>query len=366
MHKLTVIIPWLMCASASADDCESIISLSRIVSETTYDKDAVEQNANYFCHAYSQGTSISNDSNFGASYKFLAASFGSSNVTVTEVASKYCSASDNYSKSRDAYKQYVQIIAPGAYEAYKQCTTIKKDMQFNVDSVLPAQFSMSVGFVSSDSSVKNASVSYSASTGVSCHWNNTPGVEKIIPTGSTSYIECNRTDQTQKAYVKIIRTDSATIQPLTLNWQAYDKNGYPLDTLKEFGSRLKALEMDMINLQKGSVVGFMSDNCPTGWTPVVNAQGRFLRGIDSSGSNNIDPSGKRTPGSIQEDMLKKHTHNYKSGFHDGQSNSGTGADPNKKDSTLIETDEGKSKDGDLGPETRPKNMAVLFCTKSNL
>jgi hypothetical protein len=356
---LTLIIP----SYANADDCESIIGLSKITNITVQDQNSIEQNAKYFCNEYSKGTSTSNNSKFGASYSVLSASFGSANATVTQVASRYCSAESNYSESQNAYKQYIESIAPGAYDAYKQCTEAKKNMTYNVDSILPSEFSMSVGFASPGSNDKTASIAYSASNGVSCKWNNSENKSIVIPTGSTAILECSRNEQNKKAFVKIVRTDSTEPPPLTLSWQAYDNQGNPINALTTIDDRLKNLEMELTRLQQNSVVGFMSDTCPDGWIPVINAQGRFLRGIDSSGSTKTDPAGIRIPGSIQEDMIAKHTHTYQSGFHPGESNNGTGADPNKKNAVLTNTDEGKSKDGELGPETRPKNMAVLFCTK---
>lgn len=359
LAMLTLIIP----AYANADTCESIIGLSKITHITVRDQNSIEQNADYFCKEYSKGTSVSNNSKFGASYSVLSASFGSSNATVIQVASRYCSAESNYSESQDAYKQYIESIAPGAYDAYKQCTEAKNNMTYNVDSILPSEFSMSVGFASPGSHDKSASIAYSASNGVSCKWNDSETKSIVIPTGSTAILECSRNEQSKKAFVKIVRTDSTVPPPLTLSWQAYDNQDNPIDALTTIDDRLKNLEMELTRLQQNSVVGFMSDTCPSGWIPVLNAQGRFLRGIDSSGSTKIDPAGISIPGSIQEDMIAKHTHTYQSGFHSGESNNGTGADPNKKNAVLTSTDEGKSKDGELGPETRPKNMAVLFCTK---
>ncbi|HBL7009234.1 TPA: hypothetical protein LSH92_004474 [Citrobacter koseri] len=363
MRKIFIILPLMSCTYANADDCESIVALSRVVQTTTQDKGTVEDNASYFCSEYSKGISTSNDTKFGAAFKFLSASFGNSNATVTDVASKYCSAGKGFKERNDAYRQYIESIAPGAYESYQQCIKMKNDTKFNVDSVLPKEFSMSIGFASSDLHNQNASLVYSTSDGVTCAWNDSKTKSTVVPSGATTFLECKRSNQTQKSYVKVIRTDTATYLPLTLNWQAYNDQGLPVDTLSAFDGRLKKIEIEISQQQKDSVIGFMSSNCPSGWIPVPNAQGRFLRGIDSSGTTIIDPAGKRVPGSIQEDMIAKHTHTYQSGFHTGQSNNGTGADPNKKNPQLVNTDEGKTQDGELGPETRPKNMAVLFCTK---
>ena len=103
---LTLIIP----AYANADTCESIIGLSKITHITVRDQNSIEQNADYFCKEYSKGTSVSNNSKFGASYSVLSASFGSSNATVIQVASRYCSAESNYSESQDACHQNFQCL----------------------------------------------------------------------------------------------------------------------------------------------------------------------------------------------------------------------------------------------------------------
>jgi hypothetical protein len=176
--------------------------------------------------------------------------------------------------------------------------------------------------------------------------------------------ECKRGDPSHKSFVSIVRTDAGRDAPLTLPWQAYDTQGNPIDALAALQERLRSLEISVAQSEENSVVGFKSDECPKGWSEVPEARGRFLRGIDTSGSTAIDPDGRRQPGAIQNDLIGKHTHAYYSGFHNGQSNSGTGYDPNKKDAVLTRTDEGNLITGEpLGSETRPKNVAVLFCTR---
>lgn len=209
-----------------------------------------------------------------------------------------------------------------------------KDINFRIASVLPSQFSLTAGFVSPTGNT-TASILYSASNDVSCQWNGTNSKSITIQTGSTAILDCKRINQNQKSYVNVIRTDNGNTRPLTLNWESYDKDGNPVDSIDVLQKRISLLEDEIAISQKMSVVAFMSESCPNGWYPVNNAQGRFLRGIDLSGSLTIDPDGRRQPASIQNDMIKKHTHAYKSGFHDGQSNSGTGADPNRKNYELT-------------------------------
>jgi hypothetical protein len=113
----------------------------------------------------------------------------------------------------------------------------------------------------------------------------------------------------------------------------------------------------------GTIVAFNARQCPTGWEVFVPAEGRFLRGIDPAGDN-------RSPGSIQADAFQGHIHNI---------SSITSKDHGSKDQTphgyasgayglLVNQTTGVSSDGSFGParianETRPKNVAVLFCEK---
>lgn len=106
----------------------------------------------------------------------------------------------------------------------------------------------------------------------------------------------------------------------------------------------------------GAVIPFNLSSCPPGWSEYILARGRFIRGIDSTGA--IDPDGIRSLESIQEDMFKSHSHgvyrNISGGqrrdvfqFHDEYMGNG---------STVGTTATG-------GAETRPKNVALLYCVK---
>ena len=53
----------------------------------------------------------------------------------------------------------------------------------------------------------------------------------------------------------------------------------------------------------GAVIAFNLPACPAGWSEYTPAYGRFIRGIDKSGSK-IDPDGQRKPESYQEDAIR--------------------------------------------------------------
>jgi len=135
--------------------------------------------------------------------------------------------------------------------------------------------------------------------------------------------------------------------------------------LNELNNKVKLLK-SQINTFNNSVLGFISDKCPTGWKTYEPAFGRFLRGTDLSNTS-IDPDGIRvssinTP-NLQNDLFKKHNHK---GSYSILYPSGVGSQAH---ANLMVRGGKDSQEFKLisngGSETRPKNVAVLFCIKIN-
>jgi hypothetical protein len=115
----------------------------------------------------------------------------------------------------------------------------------------------------------------------------------------------------------------------------------------------------------GAVVSFnRASGCSDGWNEFKPAYGRFIRGIDKTGS--IDPDGLRSPSSIQDDMIKTHSH---------QANMEVGAEPPGGGAQASEAAGAHGRTGTMyksngllqptgGVETRPKNIALLYCEKA--
>lgn len=109
----------------------------------------------------------------------------------------------------------------------------------------------------------------------------------------------------------------------------------------------------------GAVLSFNLEECPgPDWKEFKLGYGRFVRGIDRSGDN-IDPSGPRTPGSLQSDEMKSHTHTTTIMV----------ADPNVDgvDSTTRRSGDHHNQKRPTehagGIESRPKNVALLYCER---
>jgi hypothetical protein len=244
MQKWTVVIPLLAFAfPCRADECASIIALSRIQNTVVASQSEVESNAANFFDIYSHNRSSSNSSSFGASYDFLAATFASGSASVDEVASKYCSASNKYAASANAYHSYIESIAPGAYDAYEKCIAIKQNMSFDVDegSVLPDQFAMSVSFTQPGN--VSANLQASPSSDVTCSWNGRPAPRGQLPTisirsPSTAALECDRTNVSKRSFVKIVRTNGDEF--ITIPWQEYTPEGVPVSLVDSLRREVSA------------------------------------------------------------------------------------------------------------------------------
>lgn len=124
-----------------------------------------------------------------------------------------------------------------------------------------------------------------------------------------------------------------------------------------------------MGVPSGAVWAFDLAACPAGWSEYTAARGRFLRGIDNGAGN--DPGGTRAPGNVQADALQGHKHNMDEA---GSSNitwvSSGGNGHYTAGTTLkgvgigIPVNDGTNGVPRTANETRPKNVAVLFCRKS--
>lgn len=116
-----------------------------------------------------------------------------------------------------------------------------------------------------------------------------------------------------------------------------------------------------------AVISFAAKECPNGWQEYTPAYGRFIRGIDKH--RNTDPDGLRVPGSEQGDALQNHRHKHGSsewpngGMYNTVRSQFAGGNENHKTGDFgIKEPVGENVR--IADETRPKNIALLFCIKS--
>jgi len=120
------------------------------------------------------------------------------------------------------------------------------------------------------------------------------------------------------------------------------------------------------SIPAGAIMAFDLIACPSGWSEYTQARGRFLRGIDNGAGN--DPSGTRAPGTIQQDAFQGHKH-FSRGTLTYVGDSGAGVDdgpgwPRNQYANSAGTYDAGYGAPRISTETRPKNVAVLFCRKN--
>ena len=119
----------------------------------------------------------------------------------------------------------------------------------------------------------------------------------------------------------------------------------------------------VISIPSDAVVAFNANECPNRWREYTPAYGRFIRGVDKS-ERPVDPDGRRVVGHYQEDAIQKHHHSRR--YHQANT-TGSRPHPNFEyqddngNATLTTTD---IVDARVGEETRPKNVALLYCEKT--
>ena len=244
MKTIFVFVATLASAYACAEDCSRIIEFSKVIHDDTLSQSSVQANANAFCNEYSKNTASNSSSNFGGSYATWAVSLGMSGADSASMASRYCSAANSGQANSDAYRSYVQTIAPGAFEAYEQCKRFSdQDITFDLSpkALLPKEFVIVAHFISSSGGVTSTDLSYASSGDVNCSWDGGRGPVKRLPTGNQTTLKCRREDASVSSFVSISRSNGPG-GPMTLGWGPYDKNGFRLDLLATIQNQITTLQ----------------------------------------------------------------------------------------------------------------------------
>ena len=137
----------------------------------------------------------------------------------------------------------------------------------------------------------------------------------------------------------------------------------------------------------GAIMAFYLTACPTGWTPAdgidpatPDLRGNFLRGLDAMGNGPANVDTGRAFGSVQTDAFQGHRHYREpSGLTEafitqvtgavhslpslgGFSFNGSGVGNTTGDPVANVSGHGTPR---TAAETRPRNMALIFCMRTN-
>lgn len=344
-------------------DCTDVIKLSRGVTSVVQDRESIQNSANAFCKEHKSGTSSSKTSSYGVSYGVLAASMGNSKASASEVASRYCSSSSESDARKDAYRQYVESINDKAYAAYEACERLNAaKINFTVTSQLKKDLLVVVGNASA--SAAPAKIRVTTLGGPDCKWQDKDGEVVEVLTGTSATLKCSRPTTDEESSITLLDLSTGAGNSLTVPWVALDKDGVPINFLKKLNDRVDEAVSnlnDASKAMKSAVVSFNLPSCPSGWSDYKPAAGRFIRGIDKA-DNKADPDGIRALESIQEDSFKQHTHTMTL-----VGRSGNNAFVNRPPGWGYDNAQGAAtaatSDGAGGAETRPKNVALLYCVR---
>ena len=187
-----------------------------------------------------------------------------------------------------------------------------------------------------------------------------------------------------------ISTTTQGVLPPRLTSTQRDNISNPAEGLMLFNTEEGAYQFwggsNWVNLgggiPNGAIAAFATSSCPSGWAEYTAARGRFLRGIDPTGT--LDPDGVRTPGSTQLDQMQRITGSIEasrllrseiaeSSIFEGVFTRDLSTSQNREfpEGTGSVSNQGILFDSANSPnartsastdgETRPVNVAVTFC-----
>lgn len=357
-------------AQAQQESCIDIIKFSRTSDIVQRSEEELSSQARAFCNEYRSSKGNTKSLEASGSYKLFSASFGQSSSSVETLASTYCGSDSSNDKRGLAYSRHLELISGDAYRAYQQCndsnnraTGLVFTLQSATETV--AHFRayhknvVSAGMVRVVFEITPDGANVTAGcrvVGADGSTASTSGSMSLLPTQGR-LITCTRTSAVSRTSITFNNQDGN--DALNYVWPAYQK-GVPFDALARFReeakAHAKAIQDQLTALRanlRGVVIPFEAAQCPPDWRPYTKAYGRFIRGLDVSGGT--DPE-KRQPGSLQGDELKAHTHALR--LPHERTYRGGDAGPGDHAGGL----EGRATSSVGGPETRPKNVALLYCT----
>lgn len=350
-----------------AQDCSDLLSLGRETREVVQSESDLRQYASNFCRDYSQYKSSGDAGSLSGSYGPISIGASSSSSDVESTASKYCSAERSDRASDSAYRNYISTLAPGITNAYESCLAHQRvNMRYDLGNAtliaeelqIPTSYRGTIG----DS---QALLNVVSTSGVECGWTGSDSSRIALTPLNSTILICTRSRSDRSSAVTIVHENS-DVGAFRIDWPAFSVGGIPMNAIRELETEYEQAISDATALTlalRSSVVAFASAECPSGWVPYEPAAGVFIRGIDVVGGR--DPDGLREPGSTQEGIFGAHGHatpapDDKVGNPDAALDTSSGSDQRRRywrGTTGLVTTQSTG-----GTETRPTNVALLYCT----
>jgi hypothetical protein len=364
--KSAPIILWLVAsilsARCEATECVEMAERLQLHDFTISNDTQFQQYAQQFCSEYAANHGASSSSGFSLGYSGLSIGLTGADATQDSVYQKNCSGSTYTGNSSAAFQHYFSKYDPQAYEVLQACENMKqRGIEFDVPpgSLMKKDLIATV-LVNAQMNAR-PELSITTSADVSC----TTSKRSLTFTNSIT-VHCTRPDNNRVSAVSLA-VSNAPVKSLLISWDKMDDDGVPERLFKKLNALVDLATRD-------SVVAFSTTQCPAGWKEFELGRGRFLRGIDPTGSKAIDTDGKRLPLTVQGDMAGPHKHRYDDVFFSETSAAGPGisttAVPGGLGAGAYDHDNvgyqmSRETSTNVETETRPKNVAVTFCTRAN-
>lgn len=271
--KILICVVALLFSSQAFADCESVIALSRLTKKNISDESSVQRDASAFCDEQSQSNNQGSSGSLGVKFGGESFNLGGSSASNSDLKRRYCSSSDSSKAVENAYKAYIEDIAPGAYEAYQRCLEMaSSDVRFrvNVSTILGNEFTMFASYSGTMIDSPRAVMEITTSEDVECKWSGLQGNQAQLQPGSTAPIVCRRSQRKTDSYVTIAQTNVSDSEPLSMRWKASTADGTPVDEIEGMRRQLSDLQdgyAELVGqLATGSLYGgayaVQDDVCP--------------------------------------------------------------------------------------------------------
>lgn len=357
INSLAISLLLIMAETSNANNCSDVLKLSAITSESVQTEESFNKEAASFCREYAKSQGSTNKAGGSVGYGGFTLGGTSAKSNSEAIAEKLCKSNNKEQLRENAYRTYIRTIAPQAYSSYNQCISSGDELRINLLGGTEKHASIRVAF-NSQSVGNTAGIIVDSNDTVKCIWKNSQAdidTQLSFTNGQSKILKCNRKDSSEEGYITIVDERSSKKNAyLNIPWSAY-KVGVPVYLAQKYENAIIEIEAISKSLS-GSVVAFNKKKCPEDWEPYTDLYGRFIRGLDKS--KKIDP--KRKLGSIQDDTVQEHIHANMYANHGG--NNPAVAHHGASDKNAAAKTGGIEK-ARHSNETRPKNVALLYCEK---